>query len=283
MSKFCITFHNDTSELELIFDLFDYKIANRWADLIKKNQKITYSQFQSWPNSGKTLSYFVDKLNTLIYVINEFEYLIPEIVTLDNINQERLNYLHKFFEVFTHDSIPNNLCSRGTPEVRKAIYNLNIIIHECEDYVCNQNKNYPSLVTSFENQESFPFEDEDYRHFTCQWNFGTVYINNCQTGKTVFDVFKDKDILPSEELIAGTRCGANFIIKFGKSTTEDIYRLKIAEFNDWYKKQSKRYTRLGVGFIPVAKLNLKLSGLVDLEHTHQLLGQFNSIRNICIR
>ena len=55
MSKFCITLHNNKSELELIFDLFDYEIANRWASLIKKNQKITYSQFQSWPNSSKTL------------------------------------------------------------------------------------------------------------------------------------------------------------------------------------------------------------------------------------
>ena len=113
------------------------------------------------------------------------------------------------------------------------------------------------------------------KHFTFQWTHGTVYINYCQVGKTVLDIFKDKDgvakgIRPQEFY------SADFMVKFGPTIPYPMYLLRKIYINLWIKLQSFKFKNLNLGMIPVADL------IEDIDITH--LKKYNEVKGVqCIK
>ena len=275
MKKLSLTLANDLENLQVEFDIFDTSIANRWADEVAKNYPLfEVDRFKGWPNSKKTVNYYKTEILRQIKIVNEY---VPGSISLENdiFNQEILNYLHKFFEDLRGElNTGTDFYNSAPAHVKNAVVRFNILIHELEHLM--RNPEYPTIVCTFNQRPRLDLLDEDYDHFTFKWKFGHVYINYCEVGKPLLDVFKDQDKFVGIDNIRPLRYySADFMIKFGPDTPDDVYEKRLAMFYEWYKQQPFKFEKLSLGLIPVAKISNP-----DIV---EKICEFDKIKTVCIK
>ena len=93
-SKFCLTLCNDNTECDVIFDIFDTDIAQKWAsEVAKKYEIFERDRFSNWPNSIKDGAYLISMLNEQIDIVNRYYPNLIDTRVEDNPNQDTMNYL----------------------------------------------------------------------------------------------------------------------------------------------------------------------------------------------
>lgn len=272
---FKITLGNGNTTKEIFFRLFETDIAHRWYAELKKNYEIYENdRFTNWPNSEKTKQWYIDNLNETIETVNSYENIIKERMFV-GANQDVMNTLHKHFENLRgHIDLGTEWFRRAPVNIQNAVEKFNVLIHEYEAFKKNsriQKKHpYSTIVCSFHNRQRLPLSDQDYRHFTFNWKFGTVYINYCEVGKPPLDVFTDKDEeVGSDAIRPQSSYSADFMIKFGPDTNMIYYYLRKIDFYFWCRK-NRMFDRFGrfkisPGMIPVAKFDFDKSGYQDWD------------------
>lgn len=293
---FRITVANDLETKDLFFNLYSTDIADRWFKEVKKDYEIYEDdRFTNWPNSYKTEQWFIDNLNQQIDIINSYEPLINQKMSL-NADQETMNILHKHFENLRGHIEAGTDWFYNAPEiVKSSVEKFNVLIHEYESYKKNhkiQIKHpYSGIVCTFKNAIRKPLLDEDYKYFTYRWKFGEVYINYCEVGKPPFDVFVDEDYHVGDTAVRPqTHYSADFMIRFGPETNLMYYMCRKLIFNFWCFK-NKMFARFGknkiaAGMIPVARINLKISGYENyrpLDIVYDLSKYTRIIKISCIK
>jgi hypothetical protein len=272
MSKLLVTLTNGYEDKSLVFNIHDTDIAQRWANEINCNYNLYESdRFQGWPDSYKNLEYYKTELLKQVDVING--YLPGSIYGFETLeNQDILNYLHKFFEDLRGTADEGTEFYRSAPHnVKSAVDRFNVLIHECEHYM--RSPNSPTIVVTFKDRPRFKLLDLDYKLFTFKWKYGEVYINYCEVGKPLLDVFKDKDEHVGEENIRPQSFySADFMIKFGMTTPEIFYNRRLELFNQWFSEQKYNFKHLSLGMIPVASLE---SGTAYPNYT--------KVKSVCIK
>jgi len=244
---FKIVFTNGNDDVELTFKVHSTSIAKKWFAELSKNYSIFENdRFTNWGNASS-----IDQLNQLIDVINSYEFIIDKKLT-DNFNQDDLNYLHTFFESFRGEIDQKTKWFNQAPiSIQQSLEKFNILIHELEANL--RTTNHPTCVVTFNDRPKLELTDQDLNHFTFRWISGTVYINYCHVGKTVLDVFKDKDRLV-KAVRPQTHYSADFMIKFGPSTPLFLYFFRKLIIKVWLKFQSFKFKNPNIGMIPVATL-----------------------------
>jgi len=282
---FELTLENNSSSKTILFDIIDNSISQRWAEEILANYPLyEVDRFKGWPNSNKDLNYYINNLNNNISIVND--YSVNKLPIITNIlDQANLNYLHKFFEDLRGELSQGTLFYNSAPlHVKDAINSFNILIHECEHLM--RDSTQPTIVGTFKDRPRHQLLIEDYSHFTFKWSFGTVYINYCEVGKPLLDVFKDNDV-NTDNVRPLRHYSADFMIKFGNDTSEDDYQLRLTKFNEWFNNQSYTFdtNQLSVGLIPVAQLNKEKSGFANYSNIEIInsLSTFNKIKTVCIK
>lgn len=245
---FELTLTNGVEELVLTFKLRRTNIATKWFTELSKNYELyETNRFSNWGAHN-----FVRQLNEQIDVINSYETVIDKRVTADATQQE-LNYLHKFFEALRGEVDAGTEWYNQAPVyVQDAVCKFNVLIHQLESAIRTGNK-HPTLVVTFKDTLRLDLSAKDMRRFTYKWKRNTVYINYCQVGKTVLDVFKDKDTL-SEAVRPQTHYSADFMVKFGPSTNWLAYVARSIIIKLWLLKRNFKFKNLNIGMIPVADL-----------------------------
>lgn len=262
--NFYLTISDNQRSYTLNFDVYKYNIAQKWAFEISQNYDLhERTRFKSWNWIPQKENELVSNLNLQIDIINEHYCDIIDIKVKKGTTQHKLNCLHKYFEM-----LRGNI-DKGTEEfnsapsrVQKAIEGLNIYIHEYEDFIRSRpspqfpNHPFASIVGTFSNRPRYRLQDEDYDFFTFNWKFGEVYINYCEVGKPILDVFKDNDTITGKENIRPLHYySADFMIKFGPNTPYSYFKNREKQLKFWLKKQGIEYSKyLSIGLIPVAKL-----------------------------
>ena len=129
--------------------------------------------------------------------------------------------------------------------------------------------------------------------FRSKWQFGTVYINYCEVGKPLLDVFKDDDEIVGDENIRPLRYySADFQIKFGPDTLDEVYTDRETQFWKWFEQRENYFASIGLfktnnlslGLIPVASLNIERSGFNNLTKVEivNTLSKYTRIKSTCI-
>lgn len=280
MSKFILTLVNN---LNLVFDVNDTNIAQRWANEIKQDYSLyETTRFKSWPNDGKDFEYYKVTLSKQVEIVNTYSHII-ENTKIES--QADLNYLHKFFEDLRGPITTGTEFFNTAPtQVQSAIELFNVLIHECEHMV--RNSNYPELVVTYKDRPRFNLLESDYEYFTFKWEFGCVYINYCEVGKPLLDIFKDQDTFIGDTNVKPLEYySADFTIKFGPSTTDEIYNHRLEQFNKWYSSYPLKFNHLSLGMIPVAKINLKDSGFDGISQCEiiQIISRHLEVEKTCIK
>jgi hypothetical protein len=120
-----------------------------------------------------------------------------------------------------------------------------------------------------------PLKSEDYRQFTLGKVHGHVYLNYCEVGKPLWDVFKDDDDVIGDGNIRPLRWySGSFRIWFGEDRRHED---QLARFNEWFDRNRRRMNALGfvqdspdlsLGEIPVAALAGERDDLVRRIGAH---------------
>jgi hypothetical protein len=276
-----VTLENDTEHKDVVFEIFNTDIAHRWATEIGMNYRLYETErFKGWPCSDKNLSYYIREINKQIIAVNLYK---PNTIenTISDYNQDLLNYLHKFFEILRGPvEIGTKFYNEAPIEVKNAIDQFNVLIHECEHLL--REKNQPTIVVTFQDRPRYELKDKDHQNFTFKWEFGTVYINYCEVGKPLLDVFKDQDSHVGLDNIRPLNYySADFMIKFGPSVPEEYYQERSKNFQSWYSNQNFNFdkSKLSLGLIPVAKI-------LDARNQKEIIESlipYKRVRSVCIR
>ena len=131
------------------------------------------------------------------------------------------------------------------------------------------------MVVTFKGADRLALSEDDIKHFTYKWTSGTVYINYCHVGKTVLDVFKDRDHV-AEAVRPQTHYSADFMVKFGPSIPLLTYIGRTILIKLWLLTKRFKFKHLNLGMIPVADLQIPVP--------HNLLKNYNKVKSVeCIR
>jgi len=256
MKKFLLCLENDKNEFQIEFDILETPIAEKWALEISKNYPLNeIDRFQGWQNHGKDLNYYLNEIDNQINTINNYQNNTI-IDNRDNLSSTiRLNYLHEEF-VNLNKSINGNesFYSKSPTDVKLAIDRFNVMIHELEHVLSEFS--HPSITCTYKNRPRHDLLEEDFQHFTFQWKFGHVYINYCENGKPLLDVFKNQDNSIDKNSVRPLKYySADWMIKFDPDTPIEVVDFRLKKFNEWYKTTDYNFDYLNLGMIPVAKMS----------------------------
>lgn len=288
--KYC----NPSSPLDtftLQYKLRTNPVVAKWCERIESAQA-KYSiddpnRFYGFGSLEQQIKTSIDLINNCISTINNFEPIIDR--QLADINdQDTLNYLHHIFEVYHGllDQQTHDLWLRAPNSVRRALAELNILVHRCESV---QRLALPRhVVTYYGLPKDKTLDVSDYAYFTDKITFGTVYLNYAEIGKTLEDLTVDNDQYISDDAFQPfCHYSADFSIKFWSNTDRQI-ELKCAKIKEYYDANRQFFENknlpwghqlLTTGSIPLADLVYKgsRSELLDNLNQHQHVGSVDLI------
>ena len=257
---------NGKEDISIPFKVRDTNIAKKWYEELCKNYPLYETdRFTNWGTQN-----LIPELNKCIDTIKQHGvYIDRYISTASTDMQGDLNYLHKFFEDLRGEVIEGTeFFNNAHTEAQEAIERFNILIHKLEAET--RTKNHPTVVVTFKDRPIINLTEDDMKHFTFRWTSGTVYINYCQVGKTVLDIFKDNDTI-ADGIRPQQFYSADFMVKFGPTTFYPIYLLRKMYINLWLKKQSFNFKNKNLGMIPVADVSQKIKK-DDLKKFNRVKG-----------
>lgn len=273
LNTFEITIGNNSNHSTLEFDIFQTDIAQQWAKEIAKDYPLyETNRFTNWPDSKKSKRYYEYYLK---YHMSNIQKYGGHTIDIDNFDfQAALNEMHKHFEDLRgHVDRPSIWYQSAPAKVKNSVDRFNVLIHEYENLLAEENQKFrnPTIVCTFKHRPKFELKEDHYKYFTHHWKYGTVYINYCEVGKPLLDVYKDNDD-HVESIRPQSTYSADFMIKFGPTVPKHYVEQKEKRFFDWYKQKGYNFKNLSLGMIPVAKLK----NSVDLDK----LKSYNTVINV---
>lgn len=190
-----------------------------------------------------------------------------------------MNQLHNHFEKLEGTiERPSPYGQVSPPEVRQAIGNLNHLCHEIESLVLSQRKQRanpdwirPSQITTFDKRKRYELTDEHRQGFLSNRydrQFGHVYTNWTQIGKTLVEVFRDED---APDLNA-TTCEAITHLKYYSGEFDVEWAQDVTRKNKWHAEELIRFDnwllkhgydpkdpKLSSGYLHIGQVDLQRS------------------------
>ena len=193
MSRLVIQFA-DTFDLEFLIESTD--IARLWVDRMEHRH--------AWPMDDDRRFYNFDTVDRsrataeqnilqCIKTINDYQPIIDrDFTSIDD--QDLLNYLHNIFERYHGllDQQNTEWWNTAPDPVRKALANLNIAVHRAETVY---RAGGPRFVCTWFGMPKDVMLDQSLveQHGRLVYEFGGVYLNYVEIGKTLEDLSTDDD------------------------------------------------------------------------------------------
>ena len=256
----------DNNMLTVYIDVANNSLSRKWLaalnDIIQRDLHLEKNYcWLGWTESARTAEYVCTQINRSIMAINAstLDYRIQDFFTpgtviqadLD-INHERMNQLHRYFEDLqgTAGAMSAHYTA-ADDHTRWHIRQLNLLCHELESLVLSMRKavqapewRRPSQLMCWLNAPRFELEAEDYDLFginTINRSMGGVYVGvNKAVGKHHWEVFQDegRDSRVGELVTSGlrtqTQAAADFDIEWARDPGAYHWQIKqLAEFREW--------------------------------------------------
>lgn len=211
-------------EYDLVFDIYDDDVAGLWLDRMRyRNQ---------WPMDDPCRFYGFGSLQTQqqdaerriledIRIINGYQPIVERAWTSID-DQDMLNYLHHVFECYhglldqqTHDWWAN-----APTTVRQALARLNVDVHRAESV---SRSRLPRFVCTWYGQPKTNklTIDQIEQHGRLNIEWGGVYLNYVDIGKTVEELAIDQDIYIKDEAFRPFQCySSDFVVRFYDKTID---------------------------------------------------------------
>lgn len=194
MYKYMILRLGADGDFTLKFKIRDTPVAELWIERMRSRGDYPLDQpdrFYGFDKPGQETQRAIDLIKKCIDTINSYEFIIRRSFTFD---QDCLNYLHNIFERYHGllDQQNTKFWERAPIPVRQALAELNIAVHRCESVLSG---NPPRLVCTWFGMPKTHCLDATLQaqYGNLRINFGTVYLNYCEIGKTLEDLAHDQD------------------------------------------------------------------------------------------
>jgi len=272
---------------DLKFKLLDNPFVPKWIECVLEAQQNQYPISEPWAmynlNKNMNAQFIKENLNRLIKEVDSVEKLFDmEILDIDD--QDSLNKIHSIFEKHHGklDEWQQNPMFRDKPDsFRKNLSEINQFVHACE----TQGGSPRIRVVWFDLPKYKRFSDVDYKLFTNEIKFGSIYHLYADVGKNIESLSVDNDE-HHHDFVPNLHYSADFVVRFDDfdtdkaRTVEKKYKQYIERNKNYLS--SKGYqdddARLTTGRIELARLetDLKQSDLLST------LKNFNHIQSFFV-
>lgn len=215
------------SDYELEFCIEDTPIADLWVERmgIRNNWPMDNpDRFYGFNDYDTEKQKAITLMNESIDVVNRYHLVIDR--RLQSVNdQDTLNYLHNIFELYHGqlDQQNSEFWKNAPDQVRRALANININVHRCESlrtgkmnprFICTWYGMPKTKKLSLDLQEKYAVGGSE---------FGGVYLNYVEIGKTAKDMAYDNDHYMAENMFQPfTHYSADFRVDLYTETPEKI-------------------------------------------------------------
>jgi len=209
---------NLSDTVTLQYKLRDHAVTKKWIDrLLLAQQQYSIdapNRFYGFGSIEAQKADAINRINRCIAQINAHEPIIKR--TLTNVaDQDTLNYLHHIFEIYHGllDQQTHPVWQSASTDVRLALADLNLLVHRCESV--HRGAQPRHVVTYYGLPKTELLAIEDYALFEPTIQFGTVYLNYAEIGKTLDDLAVDNDSYIADAAFQPFRhYSADFNVKF---------------------------------------------------------------------
>lgn len=254
MSLMTITFGDD---YHLEFDIESTPLSELWLEKMAQRNQWPLDdpeRFYGFDDQDTAIKKAEQRLHECVEIINNYEPIITQKFT-DATDQDQLNYLHNIFERYHGllDKQDTNWWYKAPDQVRKALADLNICVHRAESAV---RENRPRLVCTWFGmpKDSQLTPEIMVRHGRLCYEFGGVYLNYVEIGKTLEDLSIDDDHWIGDDAFQPfLRYSADFNIRFYDSMADvarvyryfeahkDFFQARGIQAFDDYRTMPRRY------------------------------------------
>ena len=190
-----------SSDLELTFDLINSPVTDLWLERMSMRQQWPLddpTRFYGFGSAQEEQDRALNMIQECISTINSYQPIIERTITSVN-DQDTLNYLHHIFEVYHGllDRQDNNWWLTAPKSVQHALAQLNIAVHRCESAKFDK----PRFVCTWFGMPKTKRLTQDLfeQYGTSDVDFGGVYLNYVEIGKTFLDLATDNDQYIADE------------------------------------------------------------------------------------
>ena len=224
-AKYMIIILGKDHSFELRFKIRNTPIAKLWADRMEQRHHWPLDhpdRFYGFNTDQQEQQRAVEMIQRCVNTINSFE---PVIDRSFEYTQDHLNYLHHIFEVYHGllDQQTGEFWQRAPSEVQQALAELNLAVHRCETA---SRGSQPRFVCTWFGMPKTHRLDPGLQGAYGSWKieFGTVYLNYCEIGKTVEELEADNDQYIADEAFKPfSHYSADFNVQFHSRNLSEIY------------------------------------------------------------
>ena len=301
-----------TEKLSLKIDIFNTHIAKLWLSALKElveqgfYLKKDYC-FLGFPEAPEGIDFWCRRLNAHIKKVNDVNkknrwpesYFIhvkadsKEIFSDGKYNPTPMFKVHHDFELLIgQDWRPSVYFEKASSKEKYSIIQLNEICHQIEwlgkskqQFAINPKGVHPSTMVSFLYTPKYYFEEDHWKYFSLDSEFGGTYVKYWQKGKNHWEVFFEGDPEIFPENINGLKhYTGQFSIDWGTGMTKKRFQDHYEKFAQWMKKQnlSPDDPKLGIGRIQVGQLRKDIFGKMKIPEIHRLLANYLNIERITV-
>lgn len=206
------------NEYDLVFDVYNDEIARLWLGRMHQRHSWHLDDARRFYGFGSVQEQRQDaerRLKQDIEIINQYQYIIYRPWTSID-DQDLLNYLHHVFETYHGllDQQKHDWWQRAPEPVRQALARLNIDVHRAESIARGAE---PRFVCTWygqpKTQKFTPEQMSTHGRLCVDW--GGVYINYVEIGKTLQDLSIDNDQYISDDAFRPfLHYSSDFVVRF---------------------------------------------------------------------
>jgi hypothetical protein len=198
----------------------------------------------------------IQEIQTQAKIINDYKSFID--FDISNLDQQKLNKLHVFFESMigidttnpSGEDLPGEFFFNAPLTIKKAIERFNVMIHRIEGIKPGMKRPDPNdfwskrIVITFSDRPRYKIPDKEMYRFNFLQEPGDVCFNYCHVGKPLFDVFDNEDDDVTEEnVFPQSHWSADFHMIFNRGLShKSIYNKAVA---NWWNDNREQLASLG--------------------------------------
>lgn len=325
-----IALRNDREELLPVYvNVFDNSLSRKWLAaldrLLARQAHLEKNYcFLGFVHHGRDGRYLLSAINASIDAINQADlgYYINDhfdwtdtiidqpIIdyrgvqrTSRNINREKFNKLHRYFEDLQGRSgCISPFYHKADAECRWHIRQLNLLCHEFESWALSYRKQIeapdwqrPSQLMCWLDSPRFTLDEQDYELFgveTINRPTGGIFVGvNKSVGKHHWEVYIDEgrdsrvDELTTSSLISQTEAAGDFDIEWAQDPASYDWQIsRLDEFRQWLTSNGfdPNDKKLTIGHPQVGQVDLLRSfGTQDFREIWQKLDNYLDVYSVC--
>lgn len=272
---------------ELCFNIRQTPLAELWIERMSMRHAWPMDnpdRFYGFGTAQQEQQRAVDMIQQCVATVNSHQRIIDREFEY---TQDCLNYLHNIFERYHGllDQQTSEYWHSAPDTVRQALANLNLAVHRCETAMETP---CPRFVCTWFGMPKTKQLDVDTmkKYSDLKVNFGTVYLNYCEIGKTIEELARDNDIYIGDDAFRPFGYySADFVVSF----FEQDLRQKLDGMQQYIEQHQDFFLARGIENVyNLQALPLRFP-VADLEYTgtqEELISQIRSrqlVREVTIQ